>query len=179
MDNIWLKMLELDDDRQYCDLLIELANYENAFARPVPKDFGYEDFEFFKKARVAMVTGEVFGRKVVPVNTYWVMSGSTPIGYATLKHEAAYDKPGGHIGCCLKKEYQNQGIGTIVSDILSSIAYHDLGITELVYSSKSENTQSQKSVDKIGGTLVAVNNGYHFYKVDLEKRFNNERRVIK
>ena len=132
-----------------------------------------------KKARVAMVTGEVFGRKVVPVNTYWVMSGSTPIGYATLKHEATYDKPGGHIGCCLKKEYQNQGIGTIVSDILSSIAYHDLGITELIYSSKSENTQSQKSVDKIGGTLVAVNNGYHFYKVDLEKRFNNERRVIK
>lgn len=79
----------------------------------------------------------------------------------------------------MKKEYQNQGIGTIVSDILSSIAYHDLGITELVYSSKSENTQSQKSVDKIGGTLVTINNGDHFYKVDLEKKFNNERRVIK
>ena len=175
MNDIWLKPLEIEDGKQYCDLLIELANYKNAFARPVPSDFMYDDFEKFKSTRVKMITGEVSGKKVVPTNTYWVMYSNIPIGYATLKHEAAYDKPGGHIGCCLKKEYQNQGIGTIVSDILSDIAYNDLGITELIYSSKNENVQSQKSVDKIGGTLVTINNGYHFYKVDLEKKFNKER----
>lgn len=175
MNDIWLKPIDMNDDKKYCDLLIELANYKDAFARPVPNDFTHEEFENFKRVRVKMANEGIFEKRIVPTNTYWVMFNDIPIGYATLKHKADYEIPGGHIGCCLKKEYQNQGIGTIVSDILSDIAYNDLGITELIYSSKNENLQSQKSVDKIGGTLVTINNGYHFYKVDLEKKFNKER----
>ena len=114
---------------------------------------------------------------VFPTSTYWVMDEDIPIGYATLKHKIDENKPGGHLGCCLKKEYQNKGIGTIVSNQLSQIAYYDLDIKELVYTSKNENIQSQKSLEKIGAELTSIHDGYHFYKVDLEKKYENiERR---
>ena len=45
--NIWLKEIEITDDDKYCDLLIELAHYQDAYARPVPEDFTKEDFDFF------------------------------------------------------------------------------------------------------------------------------------
>lgn len=175
MDNIWLKKISVDDDNRYCDLLIELANYDDVYARPVPRDFSYSDYESFKETRVKMSVGKDLPSNVMPTNTYWVMQGEEPIGYATLKHKVDRLKPGGNIGCCLKKEYQNKGIGLIVSNALSEIAYYELGITELIYTSKNENIQSQKSVDKIGGALFSIHDGYHFYKVDLIKKFNEEK----
>jgi RimJ/RimL family protein N-acetyltransferase len=98
------------------------------------------------------------------------MNDFSPIGYATLKHKVDLSKPGGHFGCCLKKEYQNQGIGGIVAELLSDIALNDLGIEEVIFTSKSENEQSKRSVAKIGGTLIKVENGYHFYKVNIKEK---------
>ena len=168
--NIWLKPVSLEDGQEYCDLLIELAGYEDAYARPVPADFKPEDFASFKKARLMMSTGIDLPASITQTNTYWVMDESTPIGYATLKHQADLIKPGGHTGCCLKKEYQNKGIGIIVADKLEEIAYTELGIEEVIYTSKNENEQSQRSVLKIGGELVSVHDGYHFYKVNVKKK---------
>ena len=168
--NIWLKPVSLEDDEEYCDLLIELANYEDAYARPVPADFTSEDFAGFKKARVQMATGIDLPKSVVPTNTYWVMLEDKPIGYATLKHQVDMTKPGGHFGCCLKKEYQNKGIGSIVADELTEIAYKELGIEEIIYTSKNENEQSKRSVAKIGGELIGVHDGYHFYKVNIKNK---------
>lgn len=176
-NNIWLKSIALDDGIDYCNLLIELANYENAYARPVPSDFTQDDFASFKVARVNMAKGENLKEHIMPISTYWVMEDNIPIGYATLKHKIDINKPGGHFGLCLKKEYQNRGIGTIVSDELSKIAYYDLGIEEVIYTAKNENLQSRKSLEKIGAQLIDVHDGYHFYKVDLKEKIqNNERR---
>jgi len=176
--NIWLKEISLDDDKKFCDLLIELANYQDVFARPVPNDFTYDDYEYFKKTRVRMANNDNLPSNVVPTNTYWVMNDNEPIGYATLKHEVDEFVPGGHFGCCIKKDYQNKGIGKVVSNELSKIAYYDLGIEEVVYTAKNENMQSQKSLDKIGAELYYIHDGYHFYKVNLKEKFeNNERRM--
>lgn len=175
MRNIWLKEISLEDDRRYCDLLIELANYDEAYAHPVPKDFSYDDYDFFKAARVRMALGKDLPNNVVPTSTYWVMMDDEPIGYATLKHKADDIKPGGHFGCCLKREYQNQGIGSIVSQELFNIAYYDLGLTEVIFTSKNENIQSQKSVEKIGASLISNHDGYYFYKLDLTKIMNEEK----
>ena len=38
---IWLKPLEITDDLKYYNVLMELANYENAYARPIPEKFGH------------------------------------------------------------------------------------------------------------------------------------------
>jgi len=168
--NIWLKEVELEDDKRYCDLLIELANYENAYAHPVPSDFTYDDYEIFKKVRISMTVDSEENKTIV--NTYWVMDDNIPIGYATLRRKFDIDKPGGHLGCCLKKEYQNKGIGSIVSNMLSVIAYNDYNIEKLIYTAKNENIQSQRSIDKIGGVLIDIHDGYHFYEVDLTKKFN-------
>lgn len=169
--NIWLKEIDINDDDRYCNLLIELANYEDVYARPVPNDFTKDDFEYFKKARIQMASGINLPKNVSKTSTYFVMDDNEPIGYATLKHEIDITKPGGHIGLCLKKEYQNKGIGSIVSEQLSNIAYHDLGIEKLVYTSKNENTQSQRSLSKIGATLIGIHDGYHFYEVDLKEKY--------
>lgn len=165
-----LKPIELEDGQEYCDLLIELASYEDAYAKPVPSDFQPEEFVDFKKARIRMALGIDLPPSVVKTNTYWVQDDITPIGYATLKHEVDLSKPGGHFGCCLKKEYQNKGIGTIVSDLLSEIALYELGIDEIIFTSKAENEQSIRSVAKIGGTYIKTENGYHFYKVNLKDK---------
>ena len=109
--NIYLKPIELEDGKEYCDLLIELARYEDAYARPVPSDFEPHEFESFKATRVKMASGVDLPSTVTQTNTYWVMDDVSPIGYATLKHKVDLSKPGGHFGCCLKKEYQNKGIG--------------------------------------------------------------------
>lgn len=171
--NIWLKPIELSDGEQYCNLLIELANYKDVHARPVPEDFESKDFASFKNVRLEMSLSNI--RPGIPkTNTYWVMDDNNPIGYATLKHEADLSKPGGHFGCCLKKDYQNKGIGSIVADLLSEIAYKELGIEEVIYTSKQENIQSQRSVEKIGGQLIANNNGYYFYKVSLKDKFKQK-----
>lgn len=168
--NITLKPIELEDGKEYCDLLIELARYEDVYARPVPSDFEPHEFESFKKYRVKMSAGIDLRPGVSQTSTYWVMDDVSPIGYATLKHEVDLSKPGGHFGCCLKKDYQNKGIGTIVSNELSKIAYYDLGIEEVIFTSKNENEQSKRSVAKIGGTLIKVENGYHFYKVNIKEK---------
>ena len=168
--NIYLKKITVDDDKKYCDLLMELANYEDVYARPVPKDFEYDDFETFKKVRVSMFTHEEF-----LVNTYWVMYNDSPIGYATIRRNIDITKPGGHLGCCLKKDYQNKGIGMVVSDLLSEIAYNEYNIEELIYTAKLENTQSQKSIEKLGGVFINSNDGYMFYKVDLLKKYEEGR----
>ena len=178
MENIWLKEISIADDLSYCDLLIELANYEDAYAKPVPSDFAYEEFESFKRMRMKMAIGEDLPSYVMPTSTYWVMEDNVPIGYATLKHRIDPNKPGGHLGCCLKRSVQNRGIGTIVANLLSEIAYNNYGITELIYTSKDENIQSQKSLEKIGATLVSIHDGYHFYAVDLTKKYGKEGRMI-
>lgn len=177
--NIWLKEISLEDEKNYCDLLIELANYKDVYARPVPSDFSYDDFELFKRTRLRMAKGDNLPNNVVPTNTYWVMNDEEPIGYATLKNIVFYNIPGGHFGCCLKKEYQNRGIGTIVSDELSKIAYYNLGIEEVIYTAKNENTQSQKSLENIGAELTGVHDGYHFYKVNLKEKLQNTERRMK
>lgn len=176
--NIWLKEIELNDDKRFCDLLIELANYKDVYARPVPNDFTYNDYEGFKEMRIRMSKDENLLSNVLPTSTYWVMESDIPIGYATLKHKVD-NRPGGHFGCCLKKEYQNKGIGTIVSNELSKIAFYDLGIEEVIYTAKNENDQSKKSLENIGAELVNVHDGYHFYKVNLKEKFEDKERRIK
>ena len=78
-----------------------------------------------------------------------------------------------------KKDSQNKGIGTIVSNELSKIAYYKLGIEEVVYTSKNENIQSQKSLEKIGAELTSIHDGYHFYKVNLKEKLENIERRMK
>lgn len=170
--NIWLKELELSDGREYCSLLIELASYDDVYARPVPRDFSYDDFDSFKAARVMMATGEGLPSNVVPTSTYWVMDGEDVVGYATLKHRIDENTPGGHFGLCLRKDCQNNGIGMVVSDKLSMIAYDNFGIEKVVYTANSENNQSQRSIEKIGGELTSIRDGYHFYEVDLTKKID-------
>lgn len=177
--NIWLKEISIDDDKKYCDLLMELANYKDVHARPVPSDFTYEEFESFKKMRVRMANNDDLPSNVFQTSTYWVMGDEEVIGYATLKHKIDENKPGGHFGCCLKKEYQNRGIGTLVSSELSRIAYYDLGIEEVIYTSKNENIQSQKSLENIGAELISVHDGYHFYKVNLKEKYDDKERRMK
>ena len=172
--NINLKPIELEDGQEYCDLLIELANYENVYARPVPKDFEKSDFASFKVARTKMATGIDLDPKIPQTNTYWVMDDVTPIGYATLKHKPDISKPGGHFGCCLKKEYQNKGIGNIVAALLSEIALNDLGIEEVIYTAQNNNEQSKRSIEKIGGTFIKEENGYCFYKVNIKNKSLNK-----
>ncbi len=167
--NIWLKPIESSDGQEYCNLLIELSRYEDAFAKPVPDDFEPEEFSSFKESRIKMSLSSPHPG-IPQTNTYWIMNDNLPIGYATLKHEVDLTKPGGHFGCCLKKDYQNQGIGLTVSNLLSDIALNDLGIEEIIYTSKNENLQSKRSVNKIGGTLIKIENGYHFYKVNLKNK---------
>lgn len=167
--NIWLKEISIDDGPEYCNCLLELARYPDAYARPVPSDFTAEEFPSFKSTRVKMFNGIPDKPNLPKTNTYWVMDNDKPIGYATLKHTIDMTKPGGHFGCCLIKEYQNKGVGSIVADELSKIAYEELGIEEVVYTSKNENLQSQKSIEKMGGTLVSVRDGYHFYTINLQK----------
>lgn len=172
--NIWLKAVDINDDDKYCDLLIELASYHDAYARPVPRDFTKDDFDTFKKARIKMANGVDLPSYVVPTSTYFIMDGEYPVGYATLKHKIDPNVPGGHFGCCLKKEYQNKGIGGMVSEMLSNIAYYDLGIEKVIYTSKCENIQSQRSVHKIGATLIGMHDGYYFYEMDLVKKYSEE-----
>ena len=169
--NISLKPIEIEDGQEYCDLLIELARYDDVYARPVPRDFEESDFLSFKVARVKMATGIDLKETIPRTNTYWVMNDDIPIGYATLKHQVDLSKPGGHFGCCLKKDYQNKGVGTIVANELSKIAYEELGIEEVIFTSKSENEQSKRSVSNIGGTFIKEENGYIFYKMNIKERF--------
>ncbi len=168
--NVWLKEITTNDGKEYRDVLMALAKYPDVFARPVPSDFEEREFPSFLESRVRMRTGDNLPKYVKITDTYWVMLDDKPIGYATLKHEADLQKPGGHLGLCLLKEYQNKGIGSIVSELLSQKAY-ELGIEDLIYTSKDENIQSQKSLDKIGATLVSVHDGYHYYMVNLKDKY--------
>ena len=168
--NIWLKEIELDDGIEYFKLLNELASYTDVYAKPIPEPMPFEDFDDYKKAKIKIKLGEY--KNVSPVSTYWVMNENEPIGYATLKHDADYEKVGGHFGCCLKKDYQNKGIGSVVSSKLSQIAYEDLGLEEVIYTSKKENIQSQMSLKNIGAEYILEKDGYYFYKVNLGRMFN-------
>ena len=175
--NIWLKEISIEDGIEYCNCLLKLASYPDAYARPVPSDFTSEEFESFKEARVKMFNGIPERPNIPKTNTYWVMDGEKPIGYATLKHTVDMTKPGGHFGCCLIKEYQNKGVGTIVSNLLSEIAVNDIGLEEVLFTSKDENIQSQKSVEKMGGKLIGIHDGYHFYMMNIKQKLEERGRT--
>ena len=87
-------------------------------------------------------------------------------------------KPGGHFGCCLIKEYQNKGVGTIVPNLLSEIAVNELGIEEVLFTSKDENIKSQKSVEKMGGRLIGIQDGYHFYMMNIKEKLEERGRKL-
>lgn len=172
---IWLKEVSNNDGIEYFNLLNELSSYQDVYAKPIPEPIDYNEYKDFIAARVKLSqTYETFNR--IPTTTYWVMNINEPIGYATLKHKADFDKVGGHLGCCLKKEYQNKGIGKIVSEELSKIAYEDLGIDKIIYTSKNENKQSQRSLEKIDANFICSKDGYRFYEVDLTKKYGEKRR---
>ena len=173
--NIWLKELSKDDGPEYLNVLMTLAKYTDVFARPVPDDFEEREFESFLDSRVRLKNGDNIPKYATPTTTYWVMDDDKAIGYATLKHTANMQKPGGHLGCCLLKEYQNKGIGGIVAEELSEIAYNELGIEDLIYTSKEENIQSQRSLAKIGATFVNSHDGYRYYTVNLKEKYQKER----
>lgn len=172
--NIWLKQISSSDGKEYFDLLNILSKYEDVYARPIPDFISEEDFPIFKNARVRMANNINLPKGIIPTNTYWVMANDKPIGYATLKHYLPKNYIGGHTGCCILKEFQNKGIGSLVAKELELIAMNELGLTELMYTSKNENIQSKKSIDKIGGELINIQDGYHFYKVDLLKKYDLE-----
>lgn len=171
---IWLKELDKTDGKEFYDVLMELTDIENVYARPVPEKFGYDDFSCFLESRVRMANNDNLPKNIIPTNTYWVMDDNDIIGYATLKHYADLDNPGGHTGLVLLPSYQNKGIGSIVAYKLEMIALNEMGIDNLIYTSKNENIQSQKSIEKIGGNLVHIKNGYHFYQVDLLKKYERD-----
>ena len=174
--NVWLKELSLDDGDAFCNVLITLATYKDVYARPVPSDFTKEEYPGFLKARIDLKNGVNIPAYAVITDTYWVMLDDKPIGYATIRHEADYKKPGGHFGLCLLKEYQNKGIGSVISELLSSYAYESLGMNEVIYTSKDSNIQSQRSLEHIGAVLVDVHDGYHYYKIDLKKKYHGKGR---
>jgi len=176
--NIWLKELEINDGVEYLELLNELSSYKDVYAKPIPEPITKEDYIDFKKFRIRMMLNDNLPEKIVQTSTYWVMKDSTPIGYATLKHKVLENTTGGHFGCCLRKEYQNRGIGSIVSQLLSKIAYEDLEIEEIIYTAKKENIHIQKSLKNIGATFFKEENDYYYYKVDLKKKFNKEGRKL-
>ena len=169
--NIWLKELSLEDGKPYYDLLMELSSYHDVYARPVPEEFPYEEFEDYKKARIRL---KEENEKRTPTTTYWVMEGETPIGFATLKQKVNPDTIGGNFGLCLRKESQNKGIGLEVANLLSDIAYHTYHLEEIIYTAKDENIQSQRSIEKIGGQLISIHDGYHFYSVNISKKYQEE-----
>lgn len=172
--NIYLKEIELEDDKKYFDLLVELANYKDVYAKPVPEDFLYEEFESFKNTRVNMGKEDYISPKYVRTTTYWVMDKNNPVGYATLKHELKGNTVGGHFGLCLKQEYQNKGLGIYISDLLSEKAY-DFGIDKIVYTAKKENVQSQKNIQKINATYIKEDDKYYYYEDDLTKKYSKQR----
>ena len=173
--NIYIKEISVDDDKKYFDLLIELANYENSYAKPVPEDFEYQEFQSFKETRVKMGMEDYISPKYVRTTTFWVMDGDLPVGYATLKHELKENTIGGHFGLCLKREYQNKGIGTYISELLSKCAY-ELGIEKVIYTAKKENIQSQKNINKIGAVYFKEDDKYYYYEDDLTKKYGIERK---
>ena len=59
---------------------------------------------------------------------------------------------------------------------LSKIAYEKLGIEELIYKSKDENVQSQRSLEKIGATFINAYDGYHYYTVNLKEKYETKGR---
>ena len=176
--NIYLKEISIEDGPEFCNCLLELAGYKDAHARPVPSDFTADEFNSFKETRVKMFNGIPERPNIPKTNTYWVMDNDKPIGYATLKQIVDLTKPGGHFGCCLLKEYQNKGIGTIVSHQLSEIAVNELGLEEVLFTSKDENIQSQKSVEKMGGRLIGIHDGYHFYMMNIKEQLEERGKTL-
>ena len=174
--NVWLKERSLDDGDEFYNVLMTLATYKDVYARPVPNDLTKEEYPSFLEARVNLKKGVNIPSYAVITDTYWVMLDDKPIGYATIRHEVDYKKPGSHFGLCLLKEYQNKGIGSMVSELLASYDYENCGIKEVIYTAKDSNIQSQRSIEHIGAVLVDVHDGYHYYKVNLEEKYHGKGR---
>ena len=174
--NIWLKEFDRDDDAIFLELLNELSSYTDVYAKPTEGILTEDEFNYFKDARIKMKEGIDLPEGVIPTTSYWVMCGDIPIGYSTLKHYVDLEKPGGHFGCCLKKDYQNKGIGKVVAELLSKIAFEEYEIEEVVFTAKKENEQSKNSLKNIGAEFVSERDGYYFYIYDLKNKFSKEGR---
>ena len=175
--NIWLKELSIDDGKEFFDLLMNLTNDNSIYNRLIPDDFSIEEYESFKRTRLKLKNDSDLPEFITPASTYWIMNDNIPIGYGIIRHRLSFNQKGGHLGICLKKEYQTNEIRIIVSNLMSDIAYNDLDINEIVYVVNEDNEKNKQIVHEIGGVLIYKKDNNCFYKVDLEEKFRKERRI--
>jgi len=116
------------------DLILNLRNnFFNFFykqKKPISKD---EHYSYLKE------------QKSNPHFHHWmIILNNEVVGYVRIKDN--------DIGIMIKKEYQNQGIGTIGLNLAEQKA-RDLGISKLIALIQEENITSQKSFQKSGYKL--------------------------
>jgi RimJ/RimL family protein N-acetyltransferase len=86
------------------------------------------------------------------------------IGYSFLRF-FGYEIPS--FGCCIRKGFENNGFGTIITDFTIKKA-RELGYNKIILKTYRENTFAQKIYNKLGFKITSETDDKRQYKMELE-----------
>jgi RimJ/RimL family protein N-acetyltransferase len=86
------------------------------------------------------------------------------IGYSFLRL-FGYKIPS--FGCCIRKSFENEGYGTIITDFTIKKA-KELGYNKIILKTYKENTIAKKIYNKIGFKITGETEDKKQYKMELE-----------
>ena len=151
-------------------MLREIGPGENGFGNE-GYDVPFSRFGDYLCGRVAMKLGRNLRPGRVPMTTFWLYDGHTPVAVSKLRHRLneSLRRVGGHIGYCVRPSKRGKGYGTGLL-ALTLVAAQELGLALVLITCNADNTASRRIVEHNGGTLSGMAEGVCYYWVSTEIR---------
>jgi predicted acetyltransferase len=146
----------------------EIGPGENGFGNQ-GYDVPYSKFKTYLQQRLEMKAGVNLPDGHVPMTTYWLFAGDTPVGMCKLRHRltASLRRVGGHIGYCVRPSERGKGYGNALLRLVL-MAAAEVGIDEVLVTCNADNLISRKVAEHNGGELEKVDAGVAYYWIGCE-----------
>ena len=163
---IYIRKADLDSIEAEWKLIKSMPEYENGFVNPYLR----MNKEEFSKAVYEMMEHDL-GIDVpagqVPETTFFIALNGSLIGQARVRHylNEALRKGSGHISYWILPQYRGKGYGTEALRLILQYGSKLISEEEFCLTTGSDNTASQRIIEKNGGVKVGEKGNDIFFRI--------------
>jgi predicted acetyltransferase len=163
-----LRELCIKDGDDIYDMLQEIGPGENGFMNNA-YGLSREEFHVYLEENIDHSKGINLPPGYVPQTTFWLYTGSKPVGMGKLRHylNNSLREHGGHIGYCIRPTERRKGYGKLLLGEVIKEA-RKLNIPKALVTCFEVNKGSRGVVEGNGGRLADITDGECHYWIDLD-----------
>lgn len=159
-----LRHINYNEDKEIYDMLQGIERNENDFTNEV-KDMPFENFSEWCKLQCEYANGKQLPEGHVSQSIYWLYVSDKPVGVGKIRWKLTESsrEAGGNIGYAISKKYRNQGLGTLLLNLLIEKA-RESNCEEILATVIKSNFASKAVMEKCDGKLIRETNKRWYYK---------------